>query len=125
MSEKFNPLKAWLGVTAGKPSYYQLFGLENFESEPPVIADAADRAIRKVQKQAQGEHRETAEKLARDLATVKGVLLSAEKRQAYDAQLRGKLGGGSSPKLAPAPSSAVAFHDLFDQLQADAQPVVR
>ncbi len=114
MSEKFNPLKAWLGVTAGKPSYYQLLGLENFESEPPVIADAADRAIRKVQKQAQGEHRETAEKLARDLATVKGVLLSAEKRQAYDAQLRGKLGGGSSPKLAPAPSSAVVLPQAIE-----------
>lgn len=114
MSEKFNPLKAWLGVTAGKPSYYQLLGLENFESEPPVIADAADRAIRKVQKQAQGEHRETAEKLARDLATVKGVLLSAEKRQAYDAQLRGKLGGGSSPKLAPAPSAAVVLPQAIE-----------
>lgn len=109
MSEKFNPLKAWLGVTAGKPSYYQLLGLENFESEPPVIADAADRAIRRVQKHLQGEHREAAEKLARDLATVKGVLLSSEKRHAYDAQLRGKLGGGSSPKLAPAPSAAVVL----------------
>ncbi len=109
MSEKFNPLNAWLGVTVGKPSYYQLLGLENFQSEPPVIADAADRAIRKLQKHLQGEHGETAQKLARDLATVKSVLLSAEKRQAYDAQLRGKLGGGSSPKLAPAPSAAVVL----------------
>ncbi|MBA4020050.1 MAG: hypothetical protein C0483_23025 [Pirellula sp.] len=114
MSEKFNPLKTWLGVTAGKPSYYQLLGLENFESEPPVIAEAADRAIRKVQKHLQGEHRETAEKLARDLATVKSVLTSSEKRQAYDAQLRGKLGVSSSPRLAPAPAAAVVLPQAIE-----------
>ena len=100
MSEKFNPLKTWLGVTAPKPSYYQLIGLDNFEVETPVIAAAADRAIARVQIHSGGGHREVAEKLVRDLTTVKNVLLSSDKRRAYDDQLRRQLGGAAPPAAA-------------------------
>ena len=93
MAEKFNPLKSWLGITTSeKPSYYDLIGLANFESEPPLIADAADSAIAKVSENLGGEHHAIAEKLVRDLKSLKSVLLSAEKRRAYDQQLAAKLG---------------------------------
>ncbi|MBL9080662.1 MAG: hypothetical protein JNK76_02590 [Planctomycetales bacterium] len=115
MAEKLNPLKAWLGVDVAKPSYYQLFGLQNFESEPPVIADAADRAIRKAQKHTGGEHREAAEKLVRDLTTVKNVLLSTEKRQAYDQQLRKQLGGAPSGGAANPQRPATAPVSMLPQ----------
>lgn len=119
MSEKFNPLKAWLGVTAPKPSYYQLIGLDNFEVETPVIAAAADRAIARVQIHSGGGHREIAEKLVRDLTTVKNVLLSSEKRRAYDDQLRKQLGGA-----APAPPSAKAPVALPQSLEAADSPTM-
>lgn len=93
MPEKFNPLKSWLGITTSeKPSYYDLIGLANFESEPPLIADAADSAIAKVSENLGGEHHAIAEKLVRDLKSLKSVLLSADKRRAYDQQLAAKLG---------------------------------
>jgi hypothetical protein len=93
VAEKFNPLKSWLGITSSeKPSYYDLIGLANFESEPPIIADAADSAIAKVSENLGGEHHAIAEKLVRDLKSLKAVLLSADKRRAYDQQLAAKLG---------------------------------
>lgn len=116
MSEKFDPLRAWLGVSSGeKPSYYDLIGLANFESEPPIIADAADSAIAKVSEHLGGPHQAVAEKLVRDLKSLKAVLLSADKRRAYDEQLGKKLGvavpSNSSPALNGALPRAVDAAD--------------
>lgn len=97
---KFNPYQAWLGVTSNRPSYYELVGLPNFESEPPVIAEAVDTAVQKVGRHRSGEHREAAEKVLRELEAIKGVLLSASKRQAYDAKLRGAA-ATSAPVVLP------------------------
>lgn len=113
MAEKFNPLKSWLGITSSeKPSYYDLIGLANFESEPPIIADAADSAIAKVSENLGGEHHAIAEKLVRDLKSLKSVLLSADKRRSYDQQLATKLGlappspGPALPGMGPAIDAA-------------------
>lgn len=97
MAKQFNPYQAWLGVRPNtKPSYYELLGLKNFESEPPVLAEAADRAIEMVEVHRSGEHREIAEKVLHELQGIKAVLLTPAKRQAYDEKLRG-----------PAPTPAV------------------
>jgi len=113
VAEKFNPLKSWLGITSSeKPSYYDLIGLANFESEPPIIADAADSAIAKVSENLGGEHHAIAEKLVRDLKSLKSVLLSADKRRSYDEQLAKKLGlappspGPALPGMGPAIDAA-------------------
>ncbi|MCE9606521.1 MAG: hypothetical protein K8U03_16640 [Planctomycetia bacterium] len=113
MAEKFNPLKSWLGIsTSGKPSYYDLIGLANFETEPPIIADAADSAIAKVSENLGGEHHAAAEKLVRDLKGLKGVLLSADKRRAYDEQLRNQLGIAAPPKPAAPLLPGMSPHSL-------------
>ena len=107
MTKQFNPYQAWLGVRPNtKPTYYELLGLRNFESEPPVLAEAADRAMEMVEVHRAGEHGEIAERVLRELQTVKGVLLNPEKRRAYDEKLRGAEAPHAPSGPLPMPSLA-------------------
>ena len=94
MATNIDPYKTWLGIPAGvrPPNHYQLLGLELFESEPPVIAEAAEETVEKIRALAVGPQAELGQRLIAEIAAARKVLLSAVTRRAYDAELRQKMG---------------------------------
>jgi hypothetical protein len=92
MSDQFNPYLKWLGIPLKyqPANHYRLLGLENFESDPDVIESAADRQMAHVRTFRTGKRVETAEKVLNELSEARIVLLNAEKKKNYDAQLRSK-----------------------------------
>jgi hypothetical protein len=104
----FDPYHAWLGIAKGaRPvNHYQLLGLANFTSEPPVIAEAAEERAEKVQAHVSGEHADAARRVLAEIQAARSVLLSPASRKAYDAELRRQL--GMPPAAAPAAPVAAA-----------------
>jgi hypothetical protein len=112
MSEPFDPYHRWLGIPprAQPPHHYRLLGLELFETDPKVIDSLASRHIEYLQQVTDGPCVKEAQRLLNELASARRCLLDAEKRAAYDAELRTKLAGLSPPlpTAVPAPSGELA-----------------
>jgi hypothetical protein len=92
MSDEFDPYLRWLGIRDPQrpPNHYRLLGLELFESDPDVIATAADRQMLHVRSYQTGKHSVDSQKLLNELAAAKICLLNARKKAEYDARLRGE-----------------------------------
>ena len=102
MSSRFNPYAEWFGLnTSTKPSYYDLLGVPNFETEPPVIAEAAELRLQQLEPHRNGPNAEQAEKLSREVTGVMNLLLSPDKRRQYDEQLRQQLAPPAPPAAPP------------------------
>ncbi len=58
MSDSFDPYHRWLGIAPRhQPAdYYRLLGIDRFEADPEVIADAAERQIAHVRRYQLGRH---------------------------------------------------------------------
>jgi len=124
-SQRFNPYVAWFGLPAGtKPSYYELLGVRNFETEPPVIAEAAECRLQLLAPHQSGPHAEAAEKLSREVTGVMNVLLSPEKRRQYDDKLRGQLSGGEAGGASHPASQANADDMLPPSIAAAESPTM-
>lgn len=111
MPGNFDPYHAWLGIPSGaRPvNYYQLLGLGLFESEPPVIAEAAEERTEKVQRFSTGEHAAEALRILDELRVARQTLLSAQTRRTYDAELRRVMGlEAPAEKKAPARAAVAA-----------------
>jgi hypothetical protein len=89
MSEAFDPYHRWLGISPKHrpPNHYRLLGLEQGESDPEVIRDAAERQMGHVRQYQLGPHAELSQRILNELATAKGCLLDARRKAAYDADL--------------------------------------
>jgi hypothetical protein len=85
----FNPYLRWLGIRGGDlpPDHYRLLGLEPLESDPDVIATAADRQMAHVRKYQNGPHSALSQQLLNELATAKLCLLDPIRKASYDATL--------------------------------------
>lgn len=122
MSTGFDPYHAWLGMPPGaRPSnHYDLLGLKVFQSEPPIIAEAADDRIAKVKQHLAGAHAAAARQLIEQLTQARSELLAPASKKSYDAQLRAKLGMPPAPE----PKQAVASRPAVPvQPLAHAAPV--
>ncbi len=99
MNQDFDPYHRWLGIAPKHqpPNHYRLLGLEEFEPDPEVITDAAERQIAHVRRYALGEHAELSQQVLNELSRVKWTLLDENHKAAYDAELR-----ASRPVLQPA-----------------------
>ena len=128
MAEAFDPYLRWLGIRDPErpPNHYRLLGLEPFESDPDIIAGAADRQMAHLRTFKTGQYVELSQRLLNELAAARVSLLKPDRKAAYDEQLRRKLGskpappvraaaatpaivgpgGGESPPLAPTGDSA-------------------
>ena len=108
MSEPFDTYHRWLGIPPRDqpPHHYRLLGLELFETDPKVIDSLASSHIEYLQQVTDGPCVKEAQRLLNELASARRCLLDAEKRAAYDAELRTKLAGLSPPlpTAVPAPS---------------------
>jgi len=99
MDEAFDPYRKWLGIPPDEqpPNHYRLLGLAPFESDPEVIANAADARMAHLKTFQTGRYAALSQKVLNHLATAKVCLLRAENKEAYDRQLRAELEARQPP----------------------------
>ena len=90
MSEPFDPYRKWLGIPPQHqpPHHYRLLGIEAFESDPDVIANAADGRMAQVKTFQTGKNSEASQRILNELAAAKVCLLNPEKKADYDRRLQ-------------------------------------
>ena len=126
MAGGFDPYHAWLGLPPGRPPahYYDLLGIKLFQSEPPIIAEAADQRIGRVKAQLLGPHSAVARQLLDQLTKARAELLSPASKGSYDAQLRARLGLPPAPEnKRPAAALPPTPQQLTQQLPQPASTV--
>ena len=86
----FDVYVQWLGIRDAErpPNHYRLLGLEPFEPDPDVIANAADRQMAHVRRFQNGPRSEMSQRLLNELAAAKVCLLRPELKADYDERLR-------------------------------------
>lgn len=109
MTGSFDPYRLWLGIRDAQrpPNHYRLLGLDMFEDDPEVIANAADRQMSHVRTFASGPHASATQQILNELATARVCLLDARRKAFYDQELQAQFATAaaySSPP--PAPTSA-------------------
>ncbi len=106
-SADFNAYHQWLGIPPEEQpaNYYRLLGMRAFENDPQVIANSADRHMAHLRTCQKGQHAALAQQLLNEVARARMTLLSADKKAAYDQQLRAALSGAAArpPARAPLP----------------------
>jgi len=91
--EVFDPYRKWLGIAPKDqpPNFYRLLGIDLFESDPDVIANAADQRMTHVRTFQSGPHGALSQRILNELAAARVCLLDQQKRADYDADIREKL----------------------------------
>ena len=86
----FDPYLRWLGIRdpVRPVNYYRLLGVEENESDPDVIATAADRQMSHVRRYQSGPYAQQSQELLNELASARLVLLDRERRAEYDRENR-------------------------------------
>ena len=86
MSNGFDAYHKWLSIPPHEqpPNHYRLLGLGLFESDPDVVAAAADRQMAHVQTYKTGPHSELSQKLLNEISAAKLCLLRPQ-RNRFDA----------------------------------------
>ena len=104
MSEKFDAYRIWLGIPPEQqpPNHYQLLGIGEFESNPDVIENAADRQMAHVRTYQAGPNSDDSQRLLNEITQAKLCLLKADSRAAYEAKLRAQ-----KPVTAPIAEQAI------------------
>jgi len=90
MDESFDPYYKWLGIPPAEqpPNHYRLLGVTLFESDPDVIANAADQRIGHVRAFQIGKHSDESQRMLKAISAARVCLLNADKKADYDAGLR-------------------------------------
>ncbi len=90
MDQPFDPYQKWLGKPEAEchASLYALLGLQLFEADEDVIANAADQRIVFVRQQATGANKAVAKQIVGELVAAQRCLLNAATKAQYDAGLR-------------------------------------
>jgi hypothetical protein len=98
MAEHFDPYLQWLGIRDPErpPNHYTLLGVQPFESDPDVLANAADRQMAHVRTFQTGRHAIETQQLLNELAAATVCLLNPARKAPYDAWL-----GSRQPASAP------------------------
>ncbi|HVA50240.1 MAG TPA: family 16 glycoside hydrolase [Pirellulales bacterium] len=96
----FDAYHKWLGIPpAEQPAnHYRLLGIATFEDDPDVIETAADQRMALLRTFQTGQHSALSQKLLNELSAAKLCLLKAEKKAAYDAELRRRIDAAQAPK---------------------------
>ena len=118
----FDPYRKWLGIPPDEqpPHHYRLLGIGLFESDPDVIANAADRQMTHVRTFQSGKYAAESQRILNELAAARVCLLDPEKRTAYDAALKLKQPAGVP--LSPAMPSPVMPPPRF---RTNVEPTIR
>ena len=99
----------WLGIPADRrpPTYYDLLGLNAFESDPETIERAALRRMAKVREQQIGPNSELSQEILAELARARLILSDPDRRAEYDE----KLGANRNEVAVDSTSTAVSAPD--------------
>ena len=90
MPEAFDAYYKWLAIPPDEqpPNNYRLLGVALFESDPDVIASAADKQMAHVRSFQSGRHSALSQKLLGEIAQARICLLTDAKKKVYDVRLR-------------------------------------
>ena len=90
MPENFDPYHKWLGIAPkDQPAnYYRLLGIDIFESDPNVIANAADQRMGHIRSFQTGKNSDLSRRVLNEIAKARLCLLKAQRKEAYDQKLR-------------------------------------
>lgn len=106
----FDAYHKWLGIPPEEqpPDHYRLLGIAPFESDPAVIAAAADRQMAYLRTLQAGTQAEAARRLLNEVARARVCLLDPARKAAYDAELQAgdDMASALRPVMAPTPDSA-------------------
>lgn len=88
---QFDPYHKWFGIPREEqpPDHYRLLRIQRFESDPDVIDNAYNTAMRELKSREQ-ESAEWVERISRQLVTARQCLLDEAKKATYDETLRAK-----------------------------------
>jgi hypothetical protein len=86
----FDAYHKWLGIPPDEqpPNYYRLLGVKLFETDPDVIASAADRQMAHVRTFQSGPHSAESQRVLNEISTARVALLNSDKKAEYDGKLR-------------------------------------
>jgi hypothetical protein len=130
--DDFDPYRVWLGIPKSEqpPNHYRLLGIVQFEDDPQVILEGADRQVSHLKTKQTGQRVALSQKLLQQVAAAAGCLLDADAKAKYDAELRKSLKASEPTPSAPAkktdiePVSAPAVAPSLPPLYQQAiQPV--
>ncbi|MCE9557143.1 MAG: hypothetical protein K8T91_27665 [Planctomycetes bacterium] len=91
--DSFDPYRKWLGIAPKDqpPNLYRLLGIDLFESDPDVIANAADQRMTHVRTFQSGPNGALSQQILNEVSAARVCLLDDEKRAEYETELREKL----------------------------------
>jgi hypothetical protein len=104
VADSFDPYLNWLGIRDPQrpPNHYRLLGIDLFENDPAIIANAADRQMAHIRTFQSGVYGALSQQILNELATARVCLLKPEKKAAYDAQLQAQQKPASpQPRFVP------------------------
>lgn len=86
----FDPYLKWFGIRTKEvpPDHYRLLGIERFEEDSDIIANAADSRMISVKTFQSGPHSVLSQRILNEVAAAKVCLLNRDKKAEYDRQLR-------------------------------------
>jgi len=92
----FDPYRKWLGIPPEEqpPHHYRLLGVGLFESDPDVIANAADARMVHLKTFQSGEHSQLSQRLLNEVSLAQVCLLNPAKKALYDGKLQQQLQSG-------------------------------
>lgn len=116
MADDFDPYYKWLGIPPKDqpPHHYRLLGIEPFEPDRDVIDSAANRLMGYLKDLASGDDALYSQKLLNEISRARLCLLNADKKAAYDSELRARLAADQAyptnggPETGPPPQDARA-----------------
>lgn len=108
--EQFDPYYHWLGIPPDEqpPNHYRLLGIKLFEENRSVIQNAADRQMAHLRTFQAGPHGADSQKLLNQVSAARVCLLSADKKAAYDAELKATAAVAVPPPPTVAPQALEA-----------------
>ena len=88
-----DPYHKWLGIPPDEqpPNYYRLLGIGLYESDPEVVAYAADARMSHVKTFQSGKHSAISQRILNEIASAKLCLLNPTKKSEYDRWLKSQL----------------------------------
>jgi hypothetical protein len=124
MADDFDPYYQWLGIPKKfqPPNHYRLLAIEEFEDNPDVIENAADRQMAHVRLFQSGPNGEVSQKLLNEITAAKLCLLNKEKKTQYDEKLRAEKATAEAAARPPSPPRAVRGERAVRNVQG-AEPV--
>ncbi|MBN2294842.1 MAG: hypothetical protein JXM70_20605, partial [Pirellulales bacterium] len=121
--ENFDPYHQWLGISPAEqpPDHYRLLGIRQFEDDPTVIENAADRQMIHLKTFQTGPRSVHSQRLLNEVAAARVCLLSPEKKDEYDRRIRQSASGAAvsqSETFPQADQSTIEDDETNQALQA-------